>query len=299
MPVALAVAIALLVGACGSPVSPTPPPTAAPSPTPAGQPRAGSEPDPAAEPSSAGTPPTPTPGQSAQASCAARVLGAMTEGQRIGQLFSLGLANDHLGTAELSAIRNQHVGSVWFTATTTVGSTAIRAVTTAIQAQATEAATAGVRLFVAANQEGGQIQALQGAGFVTFPSAVVQGGRSISTLTAEAKVWGQQLKAAGVNMDFAPVADVVPPGTDATNQPIGVPPSRVRPRSRHGRQPRGRVHRRDDGRRRGHDRQALPGPRPGGQQHGLLGGRGRQRDDAERSVPRLIPGHDRRRRARS
>jgi beta-N-acetylhexosaminidase len=146
----------------------------------------------------------------------------MTEAQRIGQLFSLGLANNQLGTAELSAIRNQHIGSVWFTATTTVGSAAILAVTKAIQAQATPSATLGVRLFIAANQEGGQIQALQGAGFDKFPSAVVQGGRSIATLTADAKVWGQQLKAAGVNMDFAPVADVVPPGTDATNQPIGV-----------------------------------------------------------------------------
>jgi beta-N-acetylhexosaminidase len=29
------------------------------------------------------------------------------------------------------------------------------------------------------------------------------------------------LRAAGVNLDFAPVADVVPPGTDATNAPIG------------------------------------------------------------------------------
>ena len=146
----------------------------------------------------------------------------MTEAQRIGQLFSLGLANNQLRAAELNAIRNQHVGSVWFTATTTVGSAAILAVTNAIQAQATLSATAGVRLFIAANQEGGQIQALQGSGFDKFPSAVVQGGRSIATLTADAKVWGQQLKTAGVNMDFAPVADVVPPGTDATNQPIGV-----------------------------------------------------------------------------
>jgi len=146
----------------------------------------------------------------------------MTEAQRIGQLFSLGLANNKLGTAELSAIRNQHVGSVWFTATTTIGVAGIRAVTNAIQAQATVAATAGVRLFIVANQEGGQIQALQGVGFARMPSAVVQGGLSIAKLTADAKVWGNQLRSAGVNMDFAPVADVVPPGTDSSNQPIGV-----------------------------------------------------------------------------
>jgi beta-N-acetylhexosaminidase len=146
----------------------------------------------------------------------------MTKAQRIGELFSLGLANDHLGTAEISAIRNQHVGSVWFTATTSIGVAGIRTITNAIRAQATAAATDGVQLFIAANQEGGQIQALRGPGFATIPSAVVQGGRSISSLTSEAEAWGKELRAAGVNLDFAPVADVVPPGTDASNQPIGV-----------------------------------------------------------------------------
>ncbi len=222
-PAAVAAVFALLLGACGSPVVVTPPPTAAPSPTVLASLPSSEAPSliPSVEPSSAGTPPTPLPSPSAQASCAAHVLGRMTEAQRIGQLFSLGLANNQLGTAELSAIRNQHVGALWFTATTTVGSAAILAVTSAIQAQATLAATAGVGELIAANQEGGQIQALQGSGFDKFPSAVVQGGRSIATLTADAKIWGEQLKAAGVNMDFAPVADVVPPGTDATNQPIG------------------------------------------------------------------------------
>jgi beta-N-acetylhexosaminidase len=33
---------------------------------------------------------------------------------------------------------------------------------------------------------------------------------------------GRQLSEAGVNLDFAPVMDVVPPGTEAENQPIGV-----------------------------------------------------------------------------
>jgi len=146
----------------------------------------------------------------------------MTLAQRVGQLFSLGLANNQLGSAELGEIQDQHVGSVWFTATTSVGVAGIKSVTDAVQAQATTAATARVGFLIAANQEGGQIQALRGTGFSLVPSAVAQGGWSIRRLTASATLWGQQLLAAGVNMDFAPVADVVPPGTDATNQPIGV-----------------------------------------------------------------------------
>ena len=146
----------------------------------------------------------------------------LTLPQRVGQLFALGLADDRLGPAERDAIRSHHVGSVWFTETTTEGANAVGSVSAAVQAMATHAATGGVAFYVAANQEGGEIQALQGAGFSTMPSAETQGTLDPSALQADATTWGQELSAAGVNMDFAPVMDVVPPGTDAQNQPIGV-----------------------------------------------------------------------------
>jgi beta-N-acetylhexosaminidase len=44
---------------------------------------------------------------------------------------------------------------------------------------------------------------------------------SAATLRQKAARWGRQLAQAGINLDLAPVADVVPPGTDATNAPIG------------------------------------------------------------------------------
>jgi beta-N-acetylhexosaminidase len=44
---------------------------------------------------------------------------------------------------------------------------------------------------------------------------------TVATLEVKAKTWGSQLVKAGVNVDLAPVADVVPPGTDAENAPIG------------------------------------------------------------------------------
>jgi beta-N-acetylhexosaminidase len=146
----------------------------------------------------------------------------MTVAQRIGQLFLLGLADDRLGAAELGAIRSQHVGSVWFTATTSIGVAGVRRIADAVQAQATAAATARVGFFVAANQEGGLIQALKGPGFARIPSAVEQGKLAPGVLEGDALAWGSALKKAGINLDFAPVFDVVPPGGDATNQPIGV-----------------------------------------------------------------------------
>jgi beta-N-acetylhexosaminidase len=162
----------------------------------------------------------PTP--SAPGSCADVVFGRLTLPQRVGQLFALGLASDRLGPAERDAIRSHHVGSVWFTETTTSGASTVRAVATAVQAEATQAATGGVGFYVAANQEGGEIQALRGAGFSTIPSAVTQGTLEPSALQQDAAGWGRELSSAGVNLDFAPVMDVVPPGTDAQNQPIGV-----------------------------------------------------------------------------
>jgi len=146
----------------------------------------------------------------------------MTEPQRVGQLFAMGLANDRLGPAESAAIRDDHVGSVWFTQTTEAGSTPVKDVADSVQALATRANTGKVRFYVAANQEGGQIQALRGPGFSTIPSATEQGTLPPSTLRVDAQTWGSELRDAGVNLDFAPVMDVVPTAMVSRNQPIGV-----------------------------------------------------------------------------
>ena len=164
---------------------------------------------------------TPTASPSPTAECAARVLAGMSEEQRIGQLFLLGLANDQLGAAEQNAIRTYHFGSVWFVEQSAAGAPAIRAVADAVQALATQDTTANVRFFVAANQEGGIIQSLSGPGFSTIPNALDQSTVDPLTLRVRAAQWGRELLAAGVNLNFAPVLDVVPVGTDAQNAPIG------------------------------------------------------------------------------
>jgi beta-N-acetylhexosaminidase len=175
--------------------------------------------------SSAAATPTPTPLATEVPTdiptCAARTLAALTEAQRIGQLFNIGLTKDQLDTTERAAVAKYHFGSMWFTAKSSAGVAAIRAVADAVQAQATSAGTGGVGFFVAANQEGGLIQALSGPGFDTIPSALSQGALTPELLEQRAARWGSQLAAAGINLNFAPVADVVPPGTDAQNAPIG------------------------------------------------------------------------------
>ena len=205
---------AVVVTGCGGPAIPTATPAGTPRPSPAAT----------ATPALTATPTAgaPSPVATAQASCAQRVLAGMPLDVRIGQLFMAGLADNRLGPAELRMIRSAHVGSVWFASRTGIGVAGLRAIADAVQVEATPAATAGVRFFIAANQEGGLIQALDGPGFSTIPSALEQGRESTAALAAGARRWGRQLRAAGVNLDFAPVSDVVPPGADATNQPIGV-----------------------------------------------------------------------------
>jgi beta-N-acetylhexosaminidase len=215
--------IAILAAGCISPRT-APTPIASEQPSSPGQtsapsPTASSVP-PSALPASPSIAPTPSP-STAITSCASRTLTSLSEAQRIGQLFNVGLDKDRLDSASRQAIIANHFGSVWYRAKTTIGVAGVRKVADAAQALATTKVTGGVRFFVAANQEGGLIQALSGPGFETIPSAVEQGKLEPAALEARAAVWGQQLRAAGVNMDFAPVADVVPAGTEAQNAPIG------------------------------------------------------------------------------
>jgi beta-N-acetylhexosaminidase len=162
-----------------------------------------------------------TPAATQAASCAATTLASLSRAQRIGQLFAVGLSHDRFGAAERRAVETSHIGSWWFTEKTSAGVDAIRDVADEIQVDASKASTGGVGFFIAANQEGGRIQALSGPGFDTIPSAVTQGSWSSTTLRKRAERWGHQLLDAGVNLDFAPVADVVPKGTAAHNAPIG------------------------------------------------------------------------------
>jgi beta-N-acetylhexosaminidase len=145
----------------------------------------------------------------------------MTEAQRVGQLFIVGIAGDP-NSVIAPAVATYHFGSLLFASTNTAGLSAVLAMSQAVQALATARATAKTGFFIGANQEGGEVQQLQGPGFAAIPSAVEQGELPSATLQKLAAYWGRELKAAGVNLDLAPVLDVVPTATQEQNQPIGV-----------------------------------------------------------------------------
>jgi len=153
------------------------------------------------------------------AACVNQVYGKLTLGQLVGQLFLVGVDGDLVGPDLTAGESSYHFGSLLLNAST-AGTSALAAQTAAMQALA-PSATGGVGFFIAANQEGGEVQQLTGPGFDVMPSALVQGSWTTSALRAAAADWGSELKAAGVNLDLAPVMDVVPYGTQAENAPIG------------------------------------------------------------------------------
>jgi beta-N-acetylhexosaminidase len=152
-------------------------------------------------------------------SCAAQVFGRLTEAQRVGQLFLVGVTDDIAGPQTTAALQQYHFGSLLLYSTSE-GVTALAAATAHMQSLGT-ANDGGVRMFIAANQEGGEVQQLTGPGFSVMPSALTQGTWPTATLRSAAAAWARELRAAGVNFDLAPVMDVVPAATAASNAPIG------------------------------------------------------------------------------
>lgn len=169
-------------------------------------------PDPATEDVAEVTPPVPA--------CLAAAR-ALDREDQVGQLFMLGLdARAPVGTAYRDLLARTRPGSVLLLGESHAGVEATAALTAAVREAAPT--PGGVGLLVAVDQEGGQVQRLQGPGFDRIPSAVEQARMDVDDLRAAATRWGEQLRAAGVDVTLAPVADVVPPEWAGTNEPAAL-----------------------------------------------------------------------------
>lgn len=125
-----------------------------------------------------------------------------------------------LSDRQAEVMDEAHVGSAILLGNSTSGATAVRRLTDEVRESVDR--PAGVRMLLAADQEGGQVQRLQGDGFDRIPSAMEQARQSSGSLQDSAERWGRQLTKAGIDADLAPVADVVPAELRNLNQPIGV-----------------------------------------------------------------------------
>lgn len=137
--------------------------------------------------------------------------------QQVGQLFMLSVGTDGLGETTAQAIRDGHIGSVVLLGNSTAGQASI----SSLVSEVSLLAGADLPILVAIDQEGGQVQRLQGAGFSSIPNAQEQGEMTPEELRSAAATWGAELAQAGVHYNLAPVADVVPEDRLSSNAPIG------------------------------------------------------------------------------
>jgi beta-N-acetylhexosaminidase len=191
-----------VLAGCGT--APTPAPAAlASSPAPA----------PAATPA-VPAPPT-TPGPPTSSACVTSTYDHLTPAQRWAQLVVVGVPAGGVSPAARAAL-GREPGGIILTDGDTASADAVTKVVTSAEA------TGGgeVPLLVATDQEGGQVQELKGPGFTRIPPATTQ-GKDAAGLRADAGRWGEELRDVGVNVDLAPVADVVDPALGTANAPVG------------------------------------------------------------------------------
>jgi beta-N-acetylhexosaminidase len=139
----------------------------------------------------------------------------MTPAERAGQLLLVGLQSGASVSRHAAPARAQHLGGVVFLGGWSGGAASVTRATATLQRGSTPG------LLVAADQEGGQVQQLRGAGFTRIPSARTQATLGTATEEKDVRDWGKQLDSAGVNVNLAPVADTVPTSLGPGNAPIG------------------------------------------------------------------------------
>ena len=207
-----------LAGCSGDPAgSGTSPSPSSPSPSsPAPSSPAATSATSSATPTTASAAPT----QDAAAACVSSTVEAMTPQQRLGQLFMVGFdTNASLGRLD-DLVRDSHVGNVIYLGGWD-GADKVTRTSEHLQGLVSSKSTGDAGLLIAADQEGGEVHQLRGEGFTRPPSAKEQATMSSAALTRAATGWARELKAAGVNVNLAPVTDTVPADIGRANQPIG------------------------------------------------------------------------------
>lgn len=196
--------------------SPAPPPTSSPPAATQGPGTASASPD--VVPSGSPAPPA----SGTPADTASQQLAALSLGQRVGQLFMVAAKATGADPGTMAALTKYHVGNVYLSGRSKAGSIATARIVASLTGTVSPATTGNLPLFVATDQEGGNVQVLSGPGFSAIPPATAQAGLGGTTLRAEAAVWGKELRSAGVNVNLAPVLDTVAsPEFAPSNGPIG------------------------------------------------------------------------------
>lgn len=169
--------------------------------------------------------PSTTAAASATASASAPATAGALEGwsleEKVGQLMMVGVDATSPQAVSTDAVASHHVGNIFVAGRTTAGSQAVQKVISTFTSKVGPATTRDTPMLVATDQEGGEVQVLSGSGFSDLSSAVDQSTQPRDQLEVSARTWGKELADVGVNMNLAPVVDLVDIDRPATNEPIG------------------------------------------------------------------------------
>jgi beta-N-acetylhexosaminidase len=172
-------------------------------------------------PSASAPTPSPTPTTSKPTGlngCVAATIATLDADERAGQLVMAGLpVEDPRGQAAI--IARYHLGGVFLAGRSKRQAAALRSDIGALQQNAKTAGA--LPLLVALDQEGGDVQTLQGNDFPPLPSAYKLGQSSPAAVASSVSGNARRLAGVGITIDLAPVADTVPTALGRRNPPIG------------------------------------------------------------------------------
>jgi len=155
----------------------------------------------------------------AAASRAAALASAMSLEEKVGQVFMVWFEGAAVGADIAGLIRDRHLGGViLYTAPGNIESPLqLAGLTAGLQQQA--ASGRGIGLLVGIDQEGAPVDRLR-RGFTVFPSQMALAATGRADLAGQAAAsTARELRAVGINTDFAPVADV---NINPANPVIGI-----------------------------------------------------------------------------
>lgn len=194
------------------PAQPDAPPSPAPSGASPGEPTIGATPTARPTPTAPPTP-EPTPDEPDLS-----LVDGWTLEEKVGQIVMVGLPVAGPFQPTFDMLRDGQIGGVFLHGRTKAGRQPVKNL---VDAAVDAAAREREPLFVATDQEGGAVQVLRGPGFSDIPSALDQAALAVTELRKRSEVWGDELAAVGVNLNLAPVLDLVPQAAASSNAPIG------------------------------------------------------------------------------
>lgn len=145
----------------------------------------------------------------------------MSLAEQAGSLVMAGVSADGASAAQIEALKQQGVSNVFLRGRSQLSHAQISSHVAELHDSLAENVPEDLPVWVATDQEGGFVRVLQGQGFSELPTALEQGAWDEKKLGAEISELGGELADAGINVNLAPVADVVPASLGTGNAPIG------------------------------------------------------------------------------